>query len=221
MPSPLATGVATALQAFNTDYGTGWTFGENWTNVNTQFETFVNKYLFPKIDESIIISVALGNRFEWLAKEKDFIGQYSEEYVIMDSVPVTMNLSKEETLMLKRNYPAMATKLYGAGILKKRKFTLNNNDVRLNFLTLADATNYALGVYRKKVSDINVSEERELRAMLIDYSLKNITNPQQIRKVTSEQELFASVSEAILNIQNNSALYNETPQASGGAIGQY
>ena len=77
--------------------------------------------------------MALGNRFEWLAREEDFVGQYSEEYVILDTVPVTMNLSKQEELMLKRNYPQMATKLYGQGILKKTKFTLNNNDSRLNF----------------------------------------------------------------------------------------
>lgn len=42
--------------------------------------------------------------------------------------------------MLKRNYPKMATKLYGQGVLKKTKFTLNNNDTRHNFLTLGDAT---------------------------------------------------------------------------------
>src|SRR5690606_30778950 len=139
-----------ALVQFNKDYSAGWSWGSNWTNVNTMFETFVNKYLFPKLDETLLINVALGNRFNWLAKEKDFIGQYSEEYVILDTVPVNMNLTKNEELMLKRNYPKMATRLYAQGVLKKTKFTLNNNDVRLNFLTLKDATNYALGVYRKR-----------------------------------------------------------------------
>ncbi|PJH64428.1 hypothetical protein, partial [Salmonella enterica] len=119
---------ASALRDFNSAHNTSWDWGTNWTNVNTMFETFVNKYLFPKIDETALVNVALGNRFDWLAKEKDFIGQYSEEYVIMDTVPVNMNLSKNEELMLKRNYPKMATKLYGHGVLKKTKFTLNNND---------------------------------------------------------------------------------------------
>ena len=92
-----------------------------------------------------------------------FRSQYSEEYVVMDAVPVAMNLSKSEELMLKRNYPAIASKLYGSGISKKLKFTLNNNDVRHNFATLKDATQYALGVYKKRISDINVQEEFEIK----------------------------------------------------------
>ena len=207
-----------ALAQMNTDYNQSWTYGENWSNVSTKFETFINKYLFPKIQETHIINIALGNRFNWLAQEVDFIGQYSEEYVILDTVPIAMNLSKSEELMLKRNYPSMATKLYGSGIVKKVKFTLNNNDTRLNFQTLADATTYALGVYKKKISDINVLEEREMKAMLIDYSL---SNTQTVHKVTSEADLFSKVFESILNIQNNSDKYNESQTASGGAIGRY
>lgn len=218
MATKVGTDTVTALQMFNHDYNVAWTLGENWSNVDTQFETFINKYLFPKLNETAFINVDLGNRFDFLAVERDFIGQYSEEYVIMDSVPVAMNLSKNEELMFKRNYPKMATKLYGTGILKKQKFTLNNNDTRLNFLTLADGITYALGVYLKKISDINVSEEREIRAMLLDYAI-NQTNSK--RKVTSEQELFDETFNALLNIQNNSAAYNETNKASGGAIGRY
>ena len=154
IPTLIADSTKASLQSFNHDYGKQWTFGENWSNVNTMFETYVNKYLFPKINETLLIDIALGNRFNWLAKEQDFIGQYSEEYVIMDTIPIEMNLSKSEELMLKRNYPQMATRLYGSGIVKKQKFTLNNNDVRFNFQTLGDATNYALGVLRKKISDI-------------------------------------------------------------------
>ena len=158
IPTLIADSTKSALQDFNHDYAKQWTFGENWSNVNTMFETYVNKYLFPKINETLLIDIALGNRFNWLAKEQDFVGQYSEEYVIMDTIPVAMNLGKSEELMLKRNYPKMATKLYGSGIVKKQKFTLNNNDTRFNFQTLGDATNYALGVLRKKISDINVQE---------------------------------------------------------------
>lgn len=207
-----------ALQQYNNDHNTAWTFGTNWSNVATGFETFVNKYLFPKLNETVLLNVALGNRFEWLAKETDFIAQYSEEYVILDTVPVHMNLSKQELLMLKRNYPKMATKLYGQGALKKTKFTLNNNDVRHNFLTLTDATAYALGVFKKRLSDINVSEEMEIKGMIIDYALNNVKVK---REVNNRDELFTAVFEGILNIQNNSAKYNEADTASGGSIGRY
>lgn len=209
---------ADALKMWNADHGTAWQIGENWSNVNTEFETFINKYLFPKINETLLVSQALGNRFQRFAKEVDFIGQYSEEYVILDSVPVAMNLSKSEEMMLKREYPRMATKLYHEGIVKKIKFTLNNNDTRLNFSTLGDAINYATGVYRKKISDINVQEEREMKGMLVDYAERNVKD---VRQVTSEEELFEEVFTALLNVQNNSEKHNEADTASGGALGRY
>lgn len=209
-----------ALQDFNHDHGKAWKFGENWSNVETMFETFINKYLFPKINETLLIDIALGNRFNWLAEEQQFIGQYSEEYVIMDTVPVAMNLGKDEELMLKRNYPRMATRLYGSGIVKKQKFTLNNNDARFNFQTLGDATNYALAVLKKKISDINVEEEKEIRAMVVDYALNQLSDS-NIRYAQSQEDLAGKVFEAILNMQNNSDKYNEANVASGGAIGRY
>ena len=218
MANEIGTSTLTALKQFNHDYSKQWTFGENWTNVNKDFETFINKYLFPKISETVLIQKALGNRFDWLAKEVDFIGQYSEEYVILDTLPVNMNLSKNAELMLKRNYPRMATKLYLQPILRKVKFTLNNNDVRLNFSTLGDATQYALGVYRKALSDINVAEEREIKAMLVDYALNQT---KEKRTVASREELFTAVFEGVLNIQNNSERYNEADKASGGTLGRY
>ena len=218
MANPTTLASISALQQYNSDYSTAWDFGTNWSSVSTDFETFINKYLFPKLNETALHNVALGNRFEWLAKEVDFIGQYSEEYVILDTVPVNMNLSKNEELMLKRNYPQMATKLYGQGVLKKTKFTLNNNDTRHNFLTLGDATKYALGVYRKRISDINVSEELEVKGTILDYALNHTKD---VRTVTSRDELFKNVYEGILNIQNNSSKYNEADTASGGAIGRY
>ena len=220
--TPIITGIAGAAQSalvdFNHDYGTAYTFGSNFSNVGTDFETYVNKYLFPKINETNIINIALGNRFDFLAKEVDFIGQYSEDYVIMDTVPINMNLSKNEELLLKRNYPRIASRLYGQGILKKTKFTLNDNDVRLNFNTFADAVSYALGVYKKALSDINVAEERELKAMLIDYSLNQCENK---RTIVSNEDLAREIYVALLNMQNNSSKYNECSKASGGSIGRY
>lgn len=219
MANPVTLSSVSALEQYNHDYSAGWDFGTNWTNVGVnKFETFINKYLFPKLNETSLHGVALGNRFEWLAKEIDFIAQYSEEYVILDTVPVNMNLSKNEELMLKRNYPRMATKLYSQGVLKKTKFTLNNNDVRHNFLTLGDATKYALGVYKKRISDINVSEEHEIKGTIIDYALNHT---KERRTASSRDELFTHVFEGILNIQNNSAKYNEADTASGGELGRF
>ena len=218
MPSEIALQTTKAIETFNKDYNLAWNFGTNWSNVGNDFETFVNKYLFPKINETTVIDRPLGNRFNFLAKEKDFIGQYSEEYVILDTVPVAMNLTKSEELMLKRNYPRIASKLYGSGILKKTKFTLNNNDVRLNFTTLGDGINYALAVYKKSISDINVTEESEIKAMLLDYCL---TNTKVKKEVSSLDDLSLKLYESLLNMQNNSAKYNEASLASGGSIGRY
>lgn len=221
MPSQkraIAQAVQGALLQFNSDTQNSWSFGANWDNTGTSFETFVNKYLFPKLNETLIVEVVNGNRFDWLAQEIDFIGQYSEEYVILDSVPITMDLTKNTELMLKRNYPRLASKIYQQGILKKVKFTLNNNDARLNFLTIGDGIKYAISVYKKKISDINIAEEQEMKAMLLDYAL-NHTKDQ--RSVTSMQGLFQEISKAILNLQNNSDKHNEVHAASGGAIGRF
>lgn len=216
----LGTNIAQALQDFNHSQGRVWTLGTNWTNVGTEFETFINKFLFPKLNETALIQSALGNSFEWLAKEVDFVGQYSEEYVIRDTIPTTMNLSKDEALMLKRNYPQMITKLYGPGIMRKMKFTLNNNDQRMNFAKLSDGVKYAIGVYKKKISDINVDEERQIRAMLVDYA-ENVTPAKARRTATSEEDLFNKIAAALMNLQNNSDKYNEARLASGGAIARY
>lgn len=209
--------VAQALNDFNADNGKNWTFGTNWDASGTTFETFTNKYLFPKLNETAIVNVALGNRFDWLAVETDFIGQYSEEYVILDSVPVELSLDKTTTLMLERNYPKIATKLYGSGILKKLKFTLNDNIQRQQFATIGDAVSYAVNVYKKQISNINVEEEREIKGMLLDY-VKNIKCK---RKVTTTASFITQLYTTILNFQNNSDQYNEADRASGGTLGRF
>lgn len=218
MANAISQAVREALITHNSETGHAWTFGTNWTSEGKEFETFVNKYLFPKLNETLVIEAVLGNSFDWLAKEVDFIGQYSEEYVILDTVPIEMDLSKNAELMLKREYPKMATRLYGQGILKKTKFTLNNNDVRLNFLTIGDAITYAVSVYKKRISDINLAEEREMKAMLVDYGINQAKDQ---REVTSMEELFEVLTEAILNLQNNSEKHNEANKASGGAVARF
>lgn len=217
--------IINTLENFNGDNGKNWTWGTNFqrgtndTGIKiTDFDKYVNNYLFPKLNETLIIESANGNRFDFLAKEEDFIGQYSEEYVILDSVPVTMDLTKSAELMLKRNYPKIATKLYGTGILKKQKFTLNNNAQRFAFATLGDAITYAVAVYKKKLSDINLVEEAEMKAMIIDYAINQAKDQ---RKVTSTEELVQTLATVCLNLQNNSSKHNEADTASGGSIARY
>lgn len=217
----LAANVKTALDNFNHEFGEAWTLGQNWTSVGTQFETFINKFLFPKLNETRLIQVALGNSFDWLAQEVDFVGQYSEEYVIKDTIPTNMDLSKDELLMLKRNYPDMITKLYGAGIVRKVKFTLNNNDVRQNWLTLKDGVKYAIAVYKKKISDINVDEERQIKGMLVDYAENQLDADAQVFEVADMEEMFKKIAVEMMNLQTNQDKYNEANKASGGAIGRY
>ncbi len=214
----LAADTLDALKNYNSTYNKSWTLGDNYTNQGTEFETFINKFLFPKLTETALLNVSLGNRFNWLAKEVTYIGQISEEYALLDTIPVSMDLSKSEELMLKRNYPKMVTKLYGPGDLKKLKFTLNNNDVRQNWATLQDATNWAVAVYRKQLSNINVQEEREIKSMLIDYA---INQAEVTRHCTSQDDFFNELTTAIFNLQNNSEKYNEANKASGGTIGRY
>ncbi|HIS17212.1 MAG TPA: phage capsid protein [Candidatus Coprovivens excrementavium] len=217
----LAADVKTALDNYNHEFGEAWTLGQNWTSVGTQFETFINKFLFPKLNETRLIQVALGNSFDWLAQEVDFVGQYSEEYVIKDTIPTNMDLSKDELLMLKRNYPEMITKLYGPGIVRKVKFTLNNNDVRQNWLTLKDGVKYAIAVYKKKISDINVDEERQIKGMLVDYAENQLNQDAQVFEVADMEEMFKKIAVEMMNLQTNQDKYNEALKASGGAIGRY
>ena len=215
----LSKAIQQSLVEFNEDTNNSWTFGTNWNGkLAKPFEKYVNGYLFPKINETLIVEAVAGNRFDWLAKEIDFIGQYSEEYVILDSVPIEMDMSKDAELMLKRVYPLMATKLYSSGILKKVKFTLNNNAQRFNFAKISDAVNYAIAVIRKKISDINIAEESEMKAMVVDYALNFIKDK---RTVNSMESLFEEITEAILNLQNNSHKHNESDTATNGTVATF
>lgn len=157
--------VKQSVDEFNQNKKLSWTLGTNYSNVGSEFETYVNHYLFPKLQETKLINRTLGNRFNYLAKETPYIGQLSEEYVIMDSVPVDLDLTREEELMLKRNYPHMATRLYNAGVHRKMKFTLNDNENRLNWSTLGDAIKYAVAVYEKKIGYIYLSYFASLKLL--------------------------------------------------------
>lgn len=220
MATATAQALSESLKQWNTDKNLAWDLGTNYSNIGTQFETYVNKYLFPKLSETLNSNVDLGNRFNFLAKETPYISQLTEEYVVLDSVPVDLNLDREETLLLKRNYPKMATRLYGQGVHKKQKFTLNDNENRLNWQTLSDAIKYAVQVYQKRISDINVDEEREYKAMLVDYAMNHVEST-SVKTKQGIEDFTNAIFESVLNIQNNSSSYNESSIASGGAIGRY
>lgn len=210
-----------ALQSFNLANNKEWDFGTNWSSVGQEdFETYVNKFLFPKIQETELIQYTLGNKFNHLAKELNTPYQLNEEYVFKDIVPVKMNLDKNATLLLKRNYPKMITKIYGGGILKKFKFTLNAFDPMYNFITLQDAIVYALGMYKATISSINVAEEREIKAMLVDYSLNMVPSKNHIH-VNTQEELIDNVYKHMLYLQNNTHEYNESFLASNGDTGRF
>lgn len=207
-----------SMELWNKQQGKSWDWGTSWTNVGSDFETYINKYLFPKIQTTDIIQIDLTNRFDWLAKEMTLVGQLSEEYVIADSVPVNLTLTKSADLMLKQKYPQMITKLYAQGNIRKMKFTLNDNDVRLNFQNLADGVAYALAVYRKAISDINYNEELEMKAMLVDYANNQATD---IVEVASMQDLFDTMFNKMLDFQDSSDKHHEAVKASGGNLLRY
>lgn len=213
----VADAVSRAITGFNVENGKKWSFGTNWDAAGSDFETFTNKYLFPKLNETAIVNVALGNRFDWLAVETDFVGQYSEEYVILDTVPTELALDKTTTLMLERNYPKIATKLYGSGIVRKMKFTLNDNIARQQFATLGDAVSYAVNVYKKQISMINVTEEQEIKSMIVNYAINQVTDQRETDTDNYIDDLYT----AILNLQNNSPKHNESSKASGGSIATF
>lgn len=207
--------------AFNNAHKTGWSFGDNWNNdMLPQFKNYINNYLFPKVVETLLINHTLGNKFNWLAEDIEFIGQISEEYVIKDSIPTSMDLSKNASLMLERNRPQMITKIYGAGDLRKLKFTLNNNDERQNWSTISDAVGWAMGVYIKQISNINLEEERTIKSMLIDYAT-NIMPIANQTHVNDEDELLEEIYNHFQYLQNNDDKFNEANLASNGAIGRY
>lgn len=198
--------VKESLQEFNTKNGKTFDFGQSWYNVSNDFNDYVTNYLFPKLNESEIVVKPLGNRFEFLAQEVENFGALTEEYVILDSVPVNLDLNKERTLLLNTNYPKIANKVYGCGKNKKMKFTIDDSFLRRNFNTLKDAIDFALAVYSKKISDINVIEENEIKSILLYYA-KNYTSLK--KTVLSVEDLINQTYISLLNIQNNSSLYNE------------
>ncbi|MCR6590473.1 hypothetical protein [Lactococcus petauri] len=196
-----------------------WITGTNWDNTGTPFETFINKTLFPKINSTDFEQVALGNTFDIIAVEMEegMIGQITEEVVIADSLPQGLDLTEDVQALLRVNYPKLITKLYQEGAFRVKRFTLNNNDMRLNYLTLGDATKMAGGAFINAISGINLDEERQILAMIIDY----YNNYGTKIEVDSLDELYDTVLETMQNFQRPDHIYNEASEASGGALARY
>ncbi len=62
--------IVNTLQQFNGDNGKAWTWGTNFVRGKNDtgikiadFDNYVNNYLFPKLNETMIIESANGNRF--------------------------------------------------------------------------------------------------------------------------------------------------------------
>lgn len=196
-----------------------WVTGENWDNTGTSFETFINKGLFPKINSTNLEQVALGNTFDVIAVEMDsgMIGQLTEEYVFADTLPQGLDLTEDVKALLRVNYPKLITKLYQEGAFRVKRFTLNNNDMRLNWLTLGDAVKMAGGAYLNAISGINLDEERQILAMVIDY----FNNYGTSYEVPTLDALYTKCSELLMNMQRADHIYNEASTASGGALARY
>lgn len=212
---------AEALKLFNRTYGTAYDFGSNYDKTGSEFETFYYNFLFPKINETRNATTATGNRFWGEAKNVTKIGQLNEEYVILDSIPIGLDLSQPETLRLERNIPQMKTKLYKLGEIKKQKFTFNNNDMRTNFATIGDGTAFFLNVLNKKFYDINVLEEREYKAMLVDYALNKLGSENTALPAANKAELLKKIGVTLFDLQDNNHIYHEAMQASGLPYGRY
>ena len=209
MSKTLTEVVKESLDQFNLSKGKDYDFGTSWYKVSKDFNDLVSNFLFPKMNESTLVVKPLGNRFDFLAVEDDNVAQLSEEYVILDSIPVNLDLNKERIQLLETNYPKVANMVYGSGKAKKVKFTLDDTFIRRNFATLKDGINFVLGVYAKKVSDINVNEEQEMKITLLTYALE-VTKDK--RSVADINAMIDETYVALLNLQNNSSSYNESSQ---------
>lgn len=214
--SVLAETLHSTLKDYNIENGSQWTFGSNWTTENKKtVETYINNYLFPKINETFNANVSLGDPFQWLTEEMDFIGQYDEEYSFLDTIPEDLSLDKGAENLLRNNFMEIATKLYGAGRLRKVSFSLADYQSRFGFKTFGDVTAFALRQRQKKLEDITFNEIREKIATLVDYSNNHVHDT---RQVSSFEGFMSELNKAVLDLQEPYYTHNEVSEASNGAL---
>lgn len=192
--------------------------GMNWNSVgNEMFEKFLNNYLFPKLDETSLIEFIIPDRFDPWTIDSNLIAQFKEEYTYTDIVPTLVRLDDDEMLNLRRNYPAMRTKLYGAGNKYKYKFTLNDNENRLSWLTIDDAIKAFHGIYQNAINGFNMFNEQSKLALCVDYMLKHVKDT---TKADSLDDLVHKTMLKLLNLQSRSTKHNEADHASGDVLTQ-
>lgn len=216
--SILSKTVHSSLKDYNLENGKQWTFGSNWSS-DTQgaFETYVTNYLFPKINETFNANVTLHDPFQWLTQEMEFIGQYDEEYAFLDTIPEDLTVDKGAENLLRNNFMEMATKLYGAGRLRKVSFSISDYQSRFGFKTIGDAIAYALKQRQKKLEDITFNEVREKIATLVDYANNNVADT---RAVTGFEEFMSQLNRSVLDLQEPFYTHNEASKASNGKMGR-
>lgn len=190
--------------------------GINWSNIGQElFETYINKYLFPKINSTSLIRVVMNDRFAPYTVDTDVIGQFFEEYIFTDIVPTQLKLDNDEMMNLRRNYAQMRTKLYREGNYFKYKFTANDNDFRLNWSTFDDAIKALAGIYNNMIDSFNIWCEKSKKATIIDYALHFVKSRE---KVDSMEALVKSININMLDMQDKTTDYNEADTASGNPL---
>lgn len=220
MSGELKGAVEASINQWNQTQGASWTLGTNWSNVGTDFETFVHKNLFPKLTETIQNLPKIGNPFQFLARQRNIVGQYREEFAILDKVPTGINLNTDGELLLNPEYPKIKTRLYQNGFRRKLKFTIDlSGDVLQNFSNLQDGVDYVIGEYVSSLNSINITEMREMFGGIVDYLHNNITSYQR-KTVTSLDEAVTATYNTMSAMQIPTSGYNEGMTAAGPSVGR-
>lgn len=220
MSGELTGAVEASINQWNQTQGASWTKGTNWSSVGTDFETFVHKNLFPKLTETIQNLPKIGNPFQFLARQRNIVGQYREEFAILDKVPTGINLNTDGELLLNPEYPKIKTRLYQNGFRRKLKFTIDlSGDITQNFLSLEDGIDYVIGEYVSSLNSINITEMREMFGGIVDYLHNNITSYQR-KTVTSLDEAVTATYNLMSSMQIPTSGYNEGMTAAGPSVGR-
>lgn len=215
----VATGVVEALNEFNQSYGKQWKATAPWTgDVAIHFTNFLNNNLFPKLASTHFHEAILGDAWSFATKNDPNVASYDEEYAFTDVIPRNLNMSKANTTLFRRNYKTIMTNLYGVGNYRLLSFSLESNYTRRNFATIADACAYALGAYKHCIQMINIDEERQKTAMIVDYANQHVRVKQN---ATSLEDMAHKLNLLLMNMTSNSDLYNEACEMTGNQKMRY
>lgn len=218
MAGELKGAIAASINQWNQTTGASWTLGTNWSSVDTDFETFVNKNYFPVVTEIFYNLPRIGNPFQWLAKQRTLTGQFRQEVATVDQIPTGINLNTDGELLLNPQYPKVKTRLYQNGFRRKLKFTIDlSGDITQNFITLEDGIDYVTAQYISSLNSIQITEYREMFGAIVDYTHNNLTKYQQ-RVVSSLDEAIDKTYELMKAMQRPSSAFNEGTLAAGPAV---